>query len=254
MKPALATKQPHIPKSWSELPSGDVIVSEIDKILSLWWPKFFGYHLLKIGALSGFINSKNSAIKHQVLLSEPNDGGDVYSDIDDFPILEHSVDVCLLSHGLEFSIDPHHVVREANRVLIPNGYLIITGFNPFSLAGLNKLIPYRRNQHPWNERFFSTFRVKDWLHLMGYEILDEQYCLHSSLTEGKKIGPLIEQWRRLAQRLLPKLGSVYVIVAKKRVLPLTPIKPKWKIRPKFSTVKVSPMNSSQPKSQHKSNS
>lgn len=253
MKPALATQQPHMPKSWSELPNGKVIVSEIDKILAPWWPKFFGYHLLKIGALSGYVNSKNSTIKHQVLLCEANDKADVYSDIENLPILEHSVDVCLLSHGLEFSIDPHHVVREANRVLIPNGYLVITGFNPFSLAGVNKLIPYRRGQLPWNERFFSAHRIKDWLHLMGYEILDEQYCLHSSLTGEVKRGPLREQWRRFAQRFLPKVGSVYVIVAKKRVLPLTPVKPKWKISPKFTTVKVSPMNSSQPKSQHKSN-
>lgn len=253
MKSALATKQPHLPKSWNELPSGDVIVSEIDKILAPWWPKFFGYHLLKIGALSGFINSKSSTIKHQVLLSEPNKGANIYSDVDDLPILEHSVDVCLLSHRLEFSIDPHHVVREANRVLIPNGYLVISGFNPFSLAGLNKLIPYRRQQLPWNERFFSTFRVKDWLHLMGYEVLDEQYCLHSSLTGEVKYGLFSEKWHRFAQRFLPKLGSVYVIVAKKRVLPLTPIKPKWKITPKFTTVKVSPMNSSQPKSNHQSN-
>ena len=115
-------------------------------------------------------------------LVERKRAGDIIADVDDLPFLEHSIDVCLLSHALEFSLDPHHVVREANRVLIPNGYLVITGFNPFSLAGLNKFIPYRKNNTPWDERFFSAMRVKDWLHLMGYEILEDKKVLHSSLS------------------------------------------------------------------------
>lgn len=243
MKPALAIKQPNIPSSWEELPNGELILNEINRHLKPWWPKFFGYHLLKIGSLSGFINSEETSIKHQVTLSEPDKRSHIYSDIDDLPILEHSIDVCVLSHALEFSIDPHHVVREANRILIPNGYLVLTGFNPFSLVGLNKFMPYRRHKKPWSERFFSSVRIKDWLHLMGYEILDEQHSLHSSLSGQVSHGKYAQVWRKFAQRYLPRLGSIYVIVAKKRVLPLTPVKPKWKIRPKFETVKVSPMNS-----------
>ena len=52
MKPALGYRQPHYPKSWQALPNGGVIVDEINRVLTPWWPKFFGYHLLKIGALS----------------------------------------------------------------------------------------------------------------------------------------------------------------------------------------------------------
>ena len=168
----------------------------------------------------------------------------LYAEVDDLPIFEHSVDVCLLSHALEFSLDPHHVIREANRVLIPNGYLVITGYNPFSLVGLNKLIPYRRQQQPWKERFFSTMRIKDWLQLMGFEILMEQSCLHSSLANKMGQSAFTQRWRQLAANYIPSLGSIYIIVAKKRVLPLTPIKPKWKLRAKLSPVKVSTMNAS----------
>jgi len=253
MKPALSFRQPHFPTSWNELPSGDVILSEINSQLAPWWPKFFGYHLLKIGALSGEIDSTNCAIKHQVTLFDNKkmdkisgnffDQHSLYAEIDDLPILEHSVDVCLLSHALEFTLDPHHVIREANRVLIPNGYLVITGYNPFSLVGLNKFIPYRRQQSPWKERFFSTMRIKDRLQLMGFEILMEQSCLHSALANKMSHGVISQRWRKLAARFIPSLGSVYVIVAKKRVLPLTPIKPKWKLRPKLSPVNVSTMHS-----------
>ncbi len=249
MKPALAFRQPQFPASWEKLPNGRLILQQINTLLAPWWPKFFGYHLLKIGALSGYIDSSQCAIKHQVTLSDHKHlEGDlthgIHAEIDDLPILEHSVDVAVLSHALEFSLDPHHVIREANRVLIPNGYLVITGFNAFSLAGLNHLIPYRRQQSPWNERFFSPMRVKDWLHLMGYEILQEERCLHSSLANQMSQGVIARNWRIFAQQYLPSLGSVYVIVAKKRVLPLTPIKPKWKLRTKLEPVNVSSMNSS----------
>jgi len=241
MKPALAFRQPHYPKSWSELPNGDVILAAIDSELQPWWQKFFGYHLLKIGALSSYINTSSCSIKHQISSSGIGDEGNVIADIDDLPFLEHSVDVCLLSHALEFSLDPHHVIREANRVLIPNGYLVLTGFNPFSFAGLNKLIPYRRQKSPWNEHFFSPMRIKDWLHLMGFEILVDKRCLYTNLIGSSSDNAMVKFCHSFASNYLNSLGSVYVIVAKKRVLPLTPIKPKWQIRTKFNPIKVTTM-------------
>lgn len=250
MKPALAFRQPHYPKSWHDLPNGPIILSAIEEILQPWWQKFFGYHLLKIGALSHEISCESSPIKHQVSCSfspplsesQRNHTADIVGELDDLPLLNHSVDVCLLSHALEFSLDPHHVIREANRVLIPNGYLIITGFNPLSLAGLNRVIPYRRKQIPWNEHFFSPMRVKDWLHLMGFEVLSDERCLHSSLAGKVSEHGIADYCRKFASNYLTSLGSVYVIIAKKRVLPLTPIKPKWQIRTEFNPVKVPTMN------------
>ena len=244
MKPALAFRQPQFPKEWREIPNGERIIEEVNQILAPWWPKFFGYHLLKIGALSSELATPNSPIRHQITVTDHKDCASIVADVDDLPLLQHSVDVAVLSHVLEYAVDPHHVVREANRVLIPNGYLVITGFNPFSLVGLNKLVPYRRQRTPWNERFFSAMRVKDWLHLMGYEILHDERCLHSSLVGKFSYGVIARNWRKIAARLVPSLGSVYVIIAKKRVLPLTPIKPKWKLRTELAPINVSTLNSS----------
>lgn len=244
MKPALAFRQPHYPKTWQELPNGKSILSNIEQVLAPWWPKFFGYHLLKLGALSGAITSDLCPIKHQLTLLSEREGSNLVGEIDDLPLLEHSVDVCVLSHALEFSLDPHHVVREANRVLIPNGYLIITGFNPFSLAGFNQFVPHRRKKTPWNERLFSPMRVKDWLHLMGFEIQLDRRFIYSSLHGHLSDGIIARKWRKLAETYFPSLGSVYVIIAKKRVLPLTPIKAKWQLRPQFDPVKVPTMKSS----------
>ena len=250
MKPALAFRQPHYPQSWQDLPNGNIVLSAIEAKLQPWWQRFFGYHLLKIGALSHEIKCDNSPIKHHVscclnrITPKPEDHYDdsIVGEPDDLPLLEHSVDVCLLSHALEFSLDPHHVVREANRVLIPNGYLIITGFNPFSLAGLNSILPYRNKKTPWNEHFFSPMRVKDWLHLMGFEIITDERCLYTSLVGTINEHTLAAYWSDFASNYLTSLGSVYIIIAKKRVLPLTPVKPKWHIRAEFNPVKVPTMN------------
>ncbi|MGJ8694407.1 MAG: class I SAM-dependent methyltransferase [Thalassotalea sp.] len=243
MKPALGFRQPQLPKTWQDLPSGEMMVTGINELLADWWPKFFGYHLLKVGDLSTQISSEACPIKHQVdVCFQPSKG--VIADIDDLPFIEHSVDVCLLSHALEFTLDPHHVIREANRVLIPNGYMVLTGYNPFSAVGLNKLLPYRRKSFPWNERFFSPNRIKDWLHLMGYEILADERILYRSLNGQLNNGVIAKQWQRFASNYLTSLGSVYIIIAKKRRFPLTPIKPKWQIRPNFKPVNVSSMNSS----------
>lgn len=250
MKPALAFRQPHQPKSWQDLPNGNIMLSAIEEKLQPWWQKFFGYHLLKVGSLSHEISCDASPIKHQISCCVSRSFSEHHRDCntniigesDDLPLLEHSVDVCLLSHVLEFSLDPHHVIREANRVIIPNGYLIITGFNPFSLAGLNKLVPYRRKKTPWNEHFFSPMRVKDWLHLIGFEIIADERCLHSSFVGKINEQGIANYWRQFASNYLTSLGSIYVIIAKKRVLPLTPIKPKWQIRAQFNPVKVPSMN------------
>lgn len=244
MKPALAYREPYYPESWLDLPNGNVILEEINHVLSPWWPKFFGYHMLKIGSLSHTVESESCPIKHQVNVAHHGEKSAVIADIDDLPMLEHSVDVCLLSHALEFSVDPHHVLREANRVLIPNGYLVITGYNPISLAGVNKLIPYRRSKVPWKEHFFTPMRVKDWLNLMGFEILEDKRCLHSMLSNNVKHGKFVNYWQSIANNYFSSLGSIYIVVAKKRVHPLTPIRPKWKIRTGFQPVKVSTMNSS----------
>ncbi len=255
------------PTSWHELPSGNLILKHLNESLSSWWPTFFGYHLLKIGDLSTEISTHKSLIKSHIAVHSTEavkknassmtkdqshnnhfsqEKVNVIADIDDLPFVQHSVDVCLLSHALEFTLDPHHVVREANRVLIPNGYMVITGYNPVSLAGLNKLTPYRNKNFPWNMNFFLPSRIKDWLILMGYEILSDDRLLFNALNGEEKQGQMAKKWQQFAKQYFTCLGSVYVIVAKKRRLPLTPIKPKWKLKTGFKPVGVSTMNSTTP--------
>jgi ubiquinone/menaquinone biosynthesis C-methylase UbiE len=249
VKPAVAFNQPQPPSSWQDLPCGELILSTINEHMDNWWGRMFGYHLLKIGNLSAVIDSQASMINHQVEVIDKDfqqgvsSNSRLIAENDDLPFLKHSVDIAILSHALEFAVDPHHVIREANRVVIPNGYMVITGYNPLSLAGLNKLIPFRRGKTPWSGRFFTPMRVKDWLNLMGYEIVDDTRLLPYFLNKNSRGHSwCARKWQSFAEHYFSAFGSVYIIIAKKRKLPLTPIKPKWLVRPKFTPVNVSSMN------------
>jgi SAM-dependent methyltransferase len=232
MKPALSFQAQKLPDSWADFPHGELILTQVNERLEPWWSKIFGYHLLKLGPLSCQVDTSNSPISHQINVASSGDNLSVVADIDDLPFIQHAVDAVLLSHVLEFVTDPHHVLREAHRVLIPGGYLVLTGFNPLSLAGINKLVHFKNQQFPWNGRFFTTARVRDWLQLLGFEICDEQRFLFSSLSTYQGLAERMFI-QRFCQRYCSTFGSSYVIVAKKRVQPLTPIRPRWSPRLRF---------------------
>ena len=236
MKPALSFQEGPKPYTWQQFPHGDYLRAEIERKLTPWLPRMFGYHMLKLGNLSGELATSESPIKHQVCVAEQGLFTGVIADVDELPFYEHSVDACILSHCLEYHSDPHHILREAHRTLIPGGYLVITGFNPFSLCGLAQLLPFSRQKLPWTGRFFTPSRVKDWLNLLGFEIISDERFIHSSLARGNRLSRFAA-WRSFGQQYLKPMGSIYMLVARKRVAPLTPIKPKWHARPQFSPVK-----------------
>jgi|TARA_B100000475_G_C14961132_1_gene299964 SAM-dependent methyltransferase len=236
MKPALSFQEGPKPYTWQQFPHGDYLRAEIERKLTPWLPRMFGYHMLKLGNLSGELATSESPIKHQVCVAEQGLFTGVIADVDELPFYEHSVDACILSHCLEYHSDPHHILREAHRTLIPGGYIVITGFNPFSLCGLAQLLPFSRQKLPWTGRFFTPSRVKDWLNLLGFEIISDERFIHSSLARGNRLSRFAA-WRSFGQQYLKPMGSVYMLVARKRVAPLTPIKPKWHARPQFSPVK-----------------
>ena len=54
--------------------------------------------------------------------------------------------------------------------LMPEGSIVISGFNPLSLWGMKRLLWGRRDQLPWSGRFIGLLRLRDWLHLLGFEL------------------------------------------------------------------------------------
>lgn len=171
---------------------------------------------------------------------------------DDFlPFSDMSLDLLLLPHRLEFSERPHQTLREAARVMMPEGHLLISGFNPISTWGatssLNKIFSNETN-YPWNGNFIGLTRLKDWLALLGLEVVSVEMCCHIPPLEQPAWHKRLSFMDKVGENYCPRLGGVYFVVAKKRVVGMTPIKPNWKPLPLKSPLigvqpKINPLQS-----------
>ena len=249
MKPALLDKKPDYPRSWSALPNGAERKAMVENELEHITQQFFGYHLVKVGNLSSEVSLTKCSIKHCVnMVAKAHDAAGMRSLSREMALKESSVDGFVLVHELDFAQDPHQILREVDRAIMPDGDLAIVGFNPLSLTGLRKLMWFNRQSILHEARYFSVPRIKDWLQLLGFEVTQVKYMPYSKFFTNRP-NNIVTRW---CQRFLPQLASVYIIVAKKRTVPLSPIKPKWKLKPKFSAVGASiragSVNSEKPQS------
>lgn len=218
MKPARIEKQFQMPVSWSDIPSGEQYRQALQYHLRPWWPKMFGFHLLKLGHLSTEIDTDECMISHQFSAGNGDPRFHVIAEPLALPFANKSVDACLMSHMLAYNHDPHWVLREVDRVLMDDGWLIISGFNPFSLLGMGKMVPILRKQQPYCSRLFPTIRISDWLSLLNYEVLFQRNC---------QAFPWFGPENRLNQ-YIAGVGALNIIVARKRTSPLTPMSLKFK--------------------------
>lgn len=220
------------PTPWQALPAHPQLQAAVENNLNAWWPKVFGYHLLKLGAFSSAVDSRGCNISHQISLDSAPGAG-VQADFHQLPFQNACIDAVLMSLLLEFEEDPYRILREADRVLISGGYLFIVGFNPLSSLFLGKLLPSFRQRAPWHGHFYLPSRVRDWLSVLGYQVIsDERFFYHPLIGDPNRFG----FWQDVLRAWLPGAGSLYVLVARKVDIPLTPVANKWKVtQPKWST-------------------
>ncbi len=231
MKPARTLKQINTPHSWAQLPNGKWIAQLLQTRLDPWNEKLFGYHYLKLGGLSGELSTKSCNIYHQVCVDKYSAYRDVMANFDALPFLEKSFDVCLLAHLFDFNDDPHQLLREVDRVMMEDGYLILTGFNPFSLMTLGRCMPSLTRASSYKGRSFMPMRIKDWLSVLNYEVIESN--VFSTLSPIKGLNPNSAVSQCLSYRQ-SWIGGLYFIVARKRTSPLRPIRPSWKLRPSLA--------------------
>jgi hypothetical protein len=157
-------------------------------------------------------------------------GADLIGRPSQLPITADSVDAVLLPHTLEFEADPYAIVREADRVLVGEGQLLVLGFRPWSLWGL-RAGASRGSFPPGMRRVLPEKRVRDWLVLLGYEIVsDRRYLYSTPWSSGRREG---EGNGRMLRRGLfnPLPAGAYLLKARKRVYTLTPIRPRFRDKP-----------------------
>jgi SAM-dependent methyltransferase len=195
-------------------------------------PNLFGYHLLQIGRLCDEDWLASSRVSHCAVMDFHNastceDERRLQGLPDALPIQTDSMDVIVLPHILEFSLHPHAVLREAERVLIPEGHLVMLVFNPRSLWILWRWLLGWRRRIPWCGRFLSTTRVRDWMELLGFDVVRIQGYFYKPPVRSKAIMQQLGLLERFGRRAWPMLGAGNLIIARKRVVTMTPIRPRW---------------------------
>ena len=205
------------------------------EILDKYLPDLFGYFLVQCGCpeinaekVAGNWLKSSRISSHYCLDHQLNQGVNCQSYFDQIPIKSDSVDIVILPHVLEFSSEPHQVLREVERILIAEGHVVILGFNPWSIWNIFRLFLFWTKQAPWNAQFLATSRVVDWLSLLGFDVVQRQGYFYSAPIQNEKIFKKMRFLEKLGQRFWPNFGAGYVLVARKRVQTLTPIRPKWR--------------------------
>lgn len=220
---------------WYTSSLGKRLAQSEKDILDKYLPDLFGYYLLQCGCpeiraekvVGKWFNS--SRVSSQYCLDhQVNQGVSCQAYFNQLPIKSDSLDIVILPHVLEFSSESHQVLREVERVLIAEGHVVILGFNPWSIWNIWRLFLFWTKQAPWNAQFLAASRVMDWLALLGFDVVQRQGYFYKPPIQNGKILNKMNLLDKLGQRFWPKFGAGYVLVARKRVQTLTPIRPRWR--------------------------
>lgn len=190
----------------------------------------YGNDILCLGAEPFLLSLEKSKVTNKIWLHPKAVASEhafvIVGRPDKLPIGHHEMDLVYLAHYLGSVQNPHEVLRESYRVLAPEGHVVISGFNPWSLWGLKRLFGFVAPYWPWNTHFLSVTRLRDWLALLGFEVLSIRfYFFRPPFAMGLE---KLKWMEAIGNFCWPIFGGHYVILAKKRVIPLTPIQATWR--------------------------
>ena len=138
---------------------------------------------------------------------------DVAADPAFLPFFADSFSTVVLPHVLESHSMPHQVLREAHRVLMGDGYVVITGFSPSSLVGIQRWL---RPRSALPGRYYTPKRVIDWLHVLGFDVVASSMFHFSPISSKPKVRKALRFLESVGNRWLPMFGGGYMIVGKKK--------------------------------------
>ena len=210
---------------WLQTPQGRYVMAweqpKIDAVVA----DLFGYNALQLGLPQyNFLAHNRIPLRQTAGETGPVD---VLCDLRELPFAANSIDLVVLPHILEFHDDPHQILREVERILIPDGQLVITGFNPLSLWGLRRRLPRRGDDFPMQGNFISVLRLKDWLKLLSFEVERGNFGCYAPPARREK---WIKRWQFMeaaGDRWWSFAGGVYLLRAVKRVHGMRIILPPW---------------------------
>lgn len=222
---------------WLHTPAGDYVRAWQQERLDMLTADIFGFNAIQIGLPQ--INAlqanrmPNKWLTDTVIPPKDEYGPApqvvVVHDFTELPFASQSLDLVVLPHVLEFADEPHQVLREVERVLIPEGQVIICGFNPASLWGLRQVAGRLSGAHflPQNGEFISLPRLKDWLKLLNMEVNRGHFGCYAPPCRSDKWLTRFSFMERAGDRWWPYLGAVYIVQAIKRIRGMRLIGPAW---------------------------
>ncbi|MGH6646536.1 class I SAM-dependent methyltransferase [Aquabacterium sp.] len=221
---------------WLALPPGQALLEweqcQMDRLVA----DVFGFHAMQLG-LPELDGLRTNRMPHRWLALDtayqgwtpPTEKGPVSHDqgaplslrcdFEALPFPSNSLDLVVLPHALELARDPHHTLREVERVLVPEGRVVIAGFNPASFWGLWQRMGMwgveRAMVLPQGE-FIAYWRLRDWLRLLDLEVEAGSFGCYRPMISSERWWHRLEWMDRAGDRWWPVLGAVYFVVAVKR--------------------------------------
>ena len=212
------------PQEWFKSPLGQYLLAlEYDYINPVVMDTF-GFYAIQMGNFDiDFLDQSRIQNKFSLNSNHP----DLMTSNEALPFDEASVDLLIAPHILEQMIEPYELLKEIHRVLMPEGRLIITGFNPVSLWGIKRLLSFDID-YPWNTKFISLSKIKEWLPIVGLEMVEGKMGCYVPPIQQESWLRKIHTIEKLGDRWWPMLGGFYSLVIQKRVHGMNAIQPLWK--------------------------
>lgn len=189
----------------------------------------FGYNAFQLG-LCEYDFLRANRMPRRVRVGEDCKAGQprIRADFHQLPIQHSCADLVVLPHALEFSVNPHQVLREVARILMPEGHVIIACFNPWSLWGARRFLARTQESFPWNGQFISLPRLKDWMALLGFEVAGGRMACYLPPLTGDHWLQRLSFLEPAGDRWWPFAGGVYFLHGIKKVHGMRVITPRWK--------------------------
>ncbi len=215
-----------ISPEWFASPLGAYLLKREQNYYDRVVADIFGFYAVQIG-LTQYDFLRNSRIPGRIHCGQ-DAPAQILAEPMFLPFESQSVDLLVMPHVLEYTDHPHQVLREAERVLRPEGRLVLSGFNPRSLWGLTRMLKGHEKGFPWNGHFLNMSRAKDWLELLGFELSAGSMCCYRPpinkenwLKRFRFMEPAGDRWWAMG-------GGVYFLQAIKRVHGMRVLTPAWK--------------------------
>jgi SAM-dependent methyltransferase len=240
-------------QAWLRTPAGQYLLAWEQARLDEAVADLFGYHALQLG-LGELDALRANRMPHRWLAvpkagpqtddlgSGPMNGAAsraaFVTDFSALPFGANSLDLVVMPHTLELGLDPHVCLREVERVLVPEGRVVICGLNPMSMWGWRQRADRALQRCGMDALFLpeageliAYWRLRDWLRLLSFEVETTQFGLYRPPVNRPGVLQRFAWMERAGERWWPILGAVYLLVAVKRVHGMRLIKPSWKTMP-----------------------